>query len=180
MKDRINYPMNVLHPPDTFGNLNSIKRQRWLYWNVPTYFAALWIRYGQASVAEGSTMIWEELTWPVDLDLKNVAFEANLARATCFLVGIDVRNLHQTIRSLAKLKTASEKTCTDFGRGKADKLFLIVLCFDADSYLKSALIELGADYVIDRIESVPSITKMITKNGRSFASTAHPFLPLAQ
>jgi len=169
--------MNLLHPPGTFGSLNSINRQRWLYWNVPAYFAALWIRYGQAYVADGSGMVWEEMTWPMDLELRNVDFGANLARATCFLMGIDGKQFPQAIHNLTNLERGAEEASTDFGDRKANKLILIVLCFDADPYLKSALIELGADYVIDRIESVPSITNMIAKNGRSFLSPAHPFLP---
>ena len=170
--------MNTLYSPDTIRSLDAIDKQRWLYWNVPPYFAALWVRQGQAHLGRRVGLVWNELRWSKSTTLKKADCHSQLAAATSLLVGIDQDHFVQTLHNLTTITAAAGEKRTTFGNQHGTRLFVIVLCFDCDLYLKSALLELGADYVVDRIESVPSITRMITTNGRSFPANPHPFLPM--
>jgi len=128
---------------------------------------------------------WDEMKWPTDHPLEAIDTLQQLDRSSCILVGVNRADFSQMIQNLIALKSYPANEFTkgfkrEFNSGSnrnSSKIFLIVVCFKCDDYLKSTLLELGADYVIDHIETVPAITRMIAKNGRTFPATSHPYLP---
>ena len=173
--------MNPQPSPVAIQNPVVTQKQRWLYWNVPGYFSAMWIRHGKIQLANQIGIVWEEVKWPADHPLEVTDAIQQLDRSSCILVGIDHSNFSQMIPNLIALKSCTEQAFTQGSSSGStrhrSKIFLIVVCFECDAYLKSSLLELGADCVIDRIETVPAITRMIAKNGRTFSAAPHPYLP---
>ncbi|MCY2974340.1 MAG: hypothetical protein NTW52_06690 [Planctomycetota bacterium] len=161
------------------------QKQRWLYWNVPANVAAIWIRQGKTHLPNATGIEWEELNWPIDHPLDAIETLQQLDRSTCILVGIDHNPEGQMLQNLITLNCLAESVLPQVsahgidtgGTRMQSKVFLIVACFECNAFLKSSLLELGADYVLDRIESVSAITRMIAKNGRFFPATPHRFLP---
>ncbi len=178
--------MNPQPPLAAISDVPITQKQRWLYWNVPANVAAIWIRQGKSQLVKESRIEWEELNWPIDRPLEANGSVQRLDRSTCILVGIDHNPELQMLQNLITLKSLAESVLPqvlahgiDTGRTRRQsKVFLIVACFRCNAFLKASLLELGADYVLDRIESVPAITRMIAKNGRFFPATPHRFLPI--
>ncbi len=177
--------MNPEPPLAAISHVPITEKQRWLYWNVPTNVAAIWIRQGKSQLGKETGIDWEELNWPIDRPLEATESLQQLDRATCILVGIDHNHAGHILQNLALLKSLAESVLPQVGthdddsgkRRSQSKLFLIVVCFDCDAILKLGLLELGADYVLDRIENVPAISRMLAKHGRSFPASPHRFLP---
>lgn len=161
------------------------QKQRWLFWNVPANVAAIWIRQGKTHLPKETGIEWEELNWPIDRPLQATESMQQLDRSTCILVGIDHNPELQMFQNLITLNSLAESVLPqvsahgiDTGRTRRQsKVFLIVAYFECNAFLKASLLELGADYVLDRIESVSAITRMIAKNGRTFPAAPHRFLP---
>jgi hypothetical protein len=177
--------MNLQPSLAAIPHVSITQKQRWMYWNVPANVAAIWIRQGKTQLANENGIEWEELSWPIDCRLDATESMQQLDRSTCILVSIDHNPDRQMLQNLIILKSLTESVLLQVGNANINigrtrrhsKLFLIVACFECNVFLKSSLLELGADYVLDRIESIPAITRMIAKNGRTFPTAAHRFLP---
>jgi hypothetical protein len=177
--------MNPQPPLAAIPHVPITQKQRWLYWNVPANVAAIWVRHGRNQIEREIAIEWEELKWPIDRPLEVTESLEQLDRTTCVLVGINHNHASQMVQNLIVLKSLTGSVLPqgvtpgiDTGRTrKQTNVFLIVACFECDKLIKSSLLELGADYVIDRIDSVPTISRMLARNGRTFQAAPHRFLP---